>query len=122
MHPNVDLYLVTSAAAEPCVRMFEPEARVMVVPAAVRTPGSITRRPGRSPVGLGVPAGERCVLLMSGAWGLGPVAEVAEALGDAGVHVLAVAGRNERLAAKLGMAAGTAAAAVRSASPTGSPS
>ena len=48
---------------------------------------------------------DRTVLLMSGAWGLGPVAEVAEALGDAGVHVLAVAGRNERLAAKLGAAA-----------------
>jgi UDP-N-acetylglucosamine:LPS N-acetylglucosamine transferase len=38
---------------------------------------------------------------MSGAWGIGPVAEAAEALGNAGVHVLAVAGRNARLAGKL---------------------
>jgi processive 1,2-diacylglycerol beta-glucosyltransferase len=105
VHPNVDLYLVTSAAAEPYVRMFEPEARVMVVPAVVRTPFYHPPSQEEARISLGVPAGERCVLLMSGAWGLGPVAEVAEALGDAGVHVLAVAGRNERLAAKLGMAA-----------------
>ncbi len=42
---------------------------------------------------------------MSGAWGLGPVAEAAEALGDAGVHVLAVAGRNAKLEARLRAAA-----------------
>jgi UDP-N-acetylglucosamine:LPS N-acetylglucosamine transferase len=87
VHPNVDLYLVTSAAAEPYVRMFEPEARVMVVPAVVRTPFYHPPSQADARISLGVPAGERCVLLMSGAWGLGPVAEVAEALGDAGVHV-----------------------------------
>ena len=48
-----------------------------------------------------MPAAERCVLLMSGAWGLGPVAAAAEALGNAGVHVLAVAGRNARLERRL---------------------
>ena len=42
---------------------------------------------------------------MSGAWGLGPVAQVAEALGNAGVHVLAVAGRNARLERRLRAAA-----------------
>ena len=42
---------------------------------------------------------------MSGGWGLGPVAEVASALADAGVHVLAVAGRNTRLEAALRAAA-----------------
>jgi len=52
-----------------------------------------------------VPVGERCVLLMSGAWGLGPVAAAAEALANAGVHVLAVAGRNRRLARRLAAAA-----------------
>jgi UDP-N-acetylglucosamine:LPS N-acetylglucosamine transferase len=101
VHRGVDLYLVTSAAAEPYVRMFEPEANVMVVPAVVRTPFYNPPSQADARDSLGVPAGERCVLLMSGAWGLGPVAEVAEALGNAGVHVLAVAGRNERLAAKL---------------------
>ena len=38
VHPNTDLYLVTSAAAEPYVHRFQPEARVMVVPAVVRAP------------------------------------------------------------------------------------
>src|SRR6266487_1494420 len=52
---------------------------------------AMSRLPGYGP----------CVLLMSGAWGLGPVAEAAKALGDAGVHVLAVAGRNARLEARL---------------------
>ena len=36
VHPNVDLYLVTSAVAEAAVRRFEPGARVQVVPAPVR--------------------------------------------------------------------------------------
>ena len=77
----------------------------MVVPAVVRTafydpPAQATAR-----ASLGLPAHGRCVLLMSGAWGLGPVAEAATALGDAGVHVLAVAGRNAKLEARLRAAA-----------------
>jgi processive 1,2-diacylglycerol beta-glucosyltransferase len=105
VHPDVDLYLVTAAAAEPAVHRFQPEASVMVVPAVVRTafydpPAQATAR-----ASLGLPAHGRCVLLMSGAWGLGPVAEAATALGDAGVHVLAVAGRNAKLEARLRAAA-----------------
>ncbi len=38
---------------------------------------------------------------MGGGWGLGPLEHAARALADAGVHVLAVAGRNDRLAARL---------------------
>jgi hypothetical protein len=38
---------------------------------------------------------------MSGAWGLGPLAQAAAALADAGVQVLAVAGRNARLESRL---------------------
>jgi processive 1,2-diacylglycerol beta-glucosyltransferase len=105
VHPNVDLYLVTSSAAEPYVHRFQPEARVMVVPAVVRAPFYQPPTQMDARAALGVPQSGRCVLLMSGAWGLGPVAEAAEALGDAGVHVLAVAGRNAKLAAKLRAAA-----------------
>ena len=36
VHPHVDLYLVTSVVAEAAVRRFEPEARVLVIPPAVR--------------------------------------------------------------------------------------
>jgi processive 1,2-diacylglycerol beta-glucosyltransferase len=105
VHPNVDLYLVTSTVAERAVRRFEPEARVLVVPPPLRTaffdPPSQSEARGQ----LGVPGHEPCALLMSGAWGIGPVAGAAEALANAGVHVLAVAGRNGRLRRKLTQAA-----------------
>jgi UDP-N-acetylglucosamine:LPS N-acetylglucosamine transferase len=53
----------------------------------------------------GVPGGAPAVLLMSGGWGLGPVAATAATLADAGIHVLAVAGRNARMEATLRAAA-----------------
>lgn len=105
VHENVDMYLVTSEVAELAVLRFQPEARVQVVPAPVRPEFYQARSQSQARASLGVPEGERCVLLMSGAWGLGPVAAAAEALGSAGVHVLAVAGRNERLARKLSQVA-----------------
>ncbi len=105
VHPNVDMYLVTSEVAELAVLRFQPDARVQVVPAPVRPAFFRAQSQAQARASLGVPPGERCVLLMSGAWGLGPVAAAAEALADAGVHVLAVAGRNERLARKLSAAA-----------------
>ena len=101
VQPNVDLYLVTSDVAERAVRRFEPGARVLVVPPPLR-PGFFD--PPTQPEArrqLGIPEHERCVMLMSGAWGIGPVAESARALGDAGVHVLAVAGRNAGLERRL---------------------
>ena len=101
VHPNVDLYLVTSQVAERAVRRFEPRARVLVIPPPVRPAFYDPPPQDLARAALGLPAQERCVLLMSGAWGLGPVAQAAEALGDAGVHVLAVAGRNARLESRL---------------------
>ena len=105
VHPNVDLYLVTSAVAERAVRRFEPGARVLVVAAPLRAAFYDPPSQAEARQRLGLPAHERCVLLMSGAWGIGPVARTAEALGDTGVHVLAVAGRNARLARELEAAA-----------------
>jgi len=101
VHPNADLYLVTSRAAESAVRRFQPDARVFVVPPPVRPGFYVPPAQQEARVSLGLPGQERCVLLMSGAWGLGPVADAAAALGDAGLHVLAVAGRNARLEARL---------------------
>jgi processive 1,2-diacylglycerol beta-glucosyltransferase len=101
VHPNVDIYLVTAGIAELAVLRFSPEARVQVVPPPVRPAFYRAQGQAQARAALRIPPGERCVLLMSGAWGLGPVADAAEALGDAGVHVLAVAGRNHRLARKL---------------------
>ena len=105
VHPNVDLYLVTSPAAEAAVRRYQPQARVQVVPPPVR-PGFLDP-PGQpqARASLGIDGQDRTVLLMSGAWGLGPLAEAAAALADAGLHVLAVAGRNARLESRLRAAA-----------------
>jgi UDP-N-acetylglucosamine:LPS N-acetylglucosamine transferase len=105
VHPNVDLYLVTSQAAEAGVRRYQPLARVQVIPSPVR-PGfhdPPTQEEARATLGL--PGDDRAVLLMSGAWGLGPLAQAAAALADAGVQVLAVAGRNARLEGRLRLAA-----------------
>ena len=101
VHKNVDLYLVTSQVAEQAVRRFAPEARVLVVQAPVRAAFYRPHSQLQARTSLNVPMRERCVLLTTGAWGLGPVAQAAEALGDAGVHVLAVAGRNAKLEQRL---------------------
>jgi processive 1,2-diacylglycerol beta-glucosyltransferase len=101
VHPHVDLYLVTSAVAEAAVRRFQPAARVRVIPGPVRPGFYMPRTQAEAREQLGVPLSERCVLLMSGGWGLGPVAAAAEALAEAGVHVLAVAGHNPGLERRL---------------------
>ncbi|MDR2988079.1 MAG: hypothetical protein LBV34_24905 [Nocardiopsaceae bacterium] len=97
VHPNVDLYMVTSEVAERAVRRFEPDARVLVVPPPIRPAFYEPPPQEQARWGLGIPEHERCVLLMSGAWGIGPVADAAEALANSGVHVLAVAGQNAKL-------------------------
>lgn len=101
VHPYTDLYLVTSRAAESAVLRFEPEARVEVVPAPVRPGFYVPPAQQEARARLGVPGSDRCVLLMSGAWGLGPLAITATALARAGLYVLAVAGRNKKLEARL---------------------
>lgn len=105
VHPHVDLYLVTAGVAEAAVRRFQPQARVLVTPGPVRPAFYQPLAQDEARAGLGVPLAEPCVLLMSGGWGLGPVAGAAEGLAEAGVHVLAVAGRNARLERRLRAAA-----------------
>jgi UDP-N-acetylglucosamine:LPS N-acetylglucosamine transferase len=101
VHPGTDLFLVTSEAAAAGVRRYRPHAAIAVVPPPLRP--SFYDPPGKDEARreFGIPADARCVLLMSGAWGLGPVAKAAAALGAAGVHVLAVAGHNRELEARL---------------------
>jgi processive 1,2-diacylglycerol beta-glucosyltransferase len=105
VHPNVDLYLVTSAAAEAAVRRYQPRARVQVVPPPVRPGFRDPPSQEEARAGLHLDGQDPAVLLMSGAWGLGPLAQAAAALADAGVSVLAVAGRNARLESRLRAAA-----------------
>jgi UDP-N-acetylglucosamine:LPS N-acetylglucosamine transferase len=101
VHENTDLYMVTSATAARYVRRFDPCGRIAVVPTPVRGQfyDAPTQEDARAE--LGIPVWDRCVLLMSGSWGLGPLVDCAKALAEAGVWVIAVAGRNEKLAGQL---------------------
>ena len=101
VHEGTDLFLVTSPAAAASVRRFRPRAPVAVVPPPVRRAfyEAPSRREARQQ--LEIPEDARCVLLIDSGWGFAPIAAAAAALADAGVHVLAVAGRNQRLAREL---------------------
>lgn len=98
---GIDLFCVTSPAAAASVRRFLPHAEVAVVAPPVRA--AFHRAPGQAEArnALGVPPAARCALVMGGGWGLGPLADTAALLAEAGVHVLAVAGRNPRLERRL---------------------
>ncbi len=101
VHETTDIYLVTSQTAARYVRRFHQRARVAVVPTPVRAQFYDPPTQEQARVALGIPVDARCVLLMSGSWGMGPLADGAEALAAAGVWVLAVAGRNEHLTRRL---------------------
>jgi processive 1,2-diacylglycerol beta-glucosyltransferase len=105
IHRNVDLYLVTSRAAQAAVLRFQPHARALVVPVPVRETFYDPPTQAEARATLGIAGCARCVLVMSGAWGLGPLSDAASALAAAGLHVLAVAGRNARLEGRLRAAA-----------------
>lgn len=99
--PGTELYVVCSPLAAATLRRYDPGAAIRVVPPPVRP--ELFAAPSRAAAraALGVPDGAPCVLLMAGGWGLGPLAQAAEALADRGYWVLAVAGSNERLRQRL---------------------
>jgi processive 1,2-diacylglycerol beta-glucosyltransferase len=91
--PGTDLFLVTSPAAEESVRRYLPHARVAVVPPPVRASFYAAPSQEQARAALGVPADGFCILMIDSGWGFCPIPESAAALADAGVDVLAVAGR-----------------------------
>ena len=102
---ELDLFLVTSRAGVGSVRRYAPGAKVQIVPRPVRpafyeAPDQFSARRA-----LGLAEDADVVLLMGGGWGLGPVEDLARALGEAGVDVLAVAGNNAGLRTRLERAA-----------------
>jgi processive 1,2-diacylglycerol beta-glucosyltransferase len=101
VHEETDLFLVTSRAAAESVRRYWPEAPVEVVTAPVRPEFALAPSQRDARAALGVPDDATCVLLMSGAWGLGPLDDAATALAADGIWVLAVAGTNTRMEATL---------------------
>jgi processive 1,2-diacylglycerol beta-glucosyltransferase len=81
VRPGIDLFLVTSPAGAAGVRRYLPRARIAVVPPPVRPAFAHLRPRPESRASLGIPADARCVLLMGGGWGLGPVEGAARAGG-----------------------------------------
>ncbi|HTA07526.1 MAG TPA: glycosyltransferase [Streptosporangiaceae bacterium] len=98
---GTDLFLVTSPAAEASVRRFLPRAAVSVVPPPVRSAFYAAPSQAAARAALGVPLDEPCVLVIDSGWGFGPLVESAAALAAAGVHVLAVAGRQHTVERRL---------------------
>jgi processive 1,2-diacylglycerol beta-glucosyltransferase len=98
---GTDLFLVTSWTALASVRRFLPAADVRVIGMPLRP--EFHRPPAKQAARteLGLPAEAPVVMVLGGGWGLGPIATVSAALARRGVHVLAVAGRNERVYRRL---------------------
>jgi processive 1,2-diacylglycerol beta-glucosyltransferase len=92
--PGTDLFLVTSPAAAASVRRYLPRATVAVVPPPVRPEFYAAPSQAAARAALGVPSGEFCVLVIDSGWGFGPLTAAVAELAAAGVHVLAVAGRD----------------------------
>ncbi len=103
---GTDLFLVTSPAAAASVRRFLPRAAVAVVPPPVRAAFYAAPSQEEARQALGVPLGEPCVLVIDSGWGFGPLVESVSALAAAGVHVLAVAGRQRAVERRLRELAG----------------
>ena len=105
---GTDLFLVTSPAAAASVRRFLPRAAVSVVPPPVRTPFYDAPSQQEARLALGIPPGDPCILVIDSGWGFGPLVESVAALAEAGVHVLAVAGRQRAVEQQLRALARTA--------------
>lgn len=93
--PGTDLFLVTSPAAAASVRRYLPRATVAVVPPPVRAEFYTAPPQAAARAALGIPPGEFCVLVIDSGWGFGPLTATVAELAEAGVHVLAVAGRDQ---------------------------
>jgi UDP-N-acetylglucosamine:LPS N-acetylglucosamine transferase len=96
VHEGTDLFLVSSPAAAASVRRFLPRAPVALVPPPVRAAFYAAPAQAEARARLAIPEAARCALLIDSGWGFAPLPAAAAALADAGVHVLAVAGRNAR--------------------------
>ena len=98
---GTDLFVVTSAAAAASVRRYVPRATVAVVPPPVRPEFYAAPSQAQAREALGVLAGDFCVLVIDSGWGFGPLVGGVSALADAGLHVLAVAGRDRGIERRL---------------------
>jgi processive 1,2-diacylglycerol beta-glucosyltransferase len=98
---GTDLFLVTSPAAAASVRRFLPKAAVSIVPPPVRAAFYAAPSQQVARRALGIPPSDPCMLMIDSGWGVGPLVESVAALARAGVHVLAVAGRQRTIERRL---------------------
>jgi hypothetical protein len=98
---GTDLFLVTSPAAAASVRRFLPRAAVSVVPPPVRPAFYAAPSQQEARLALGIPADDPCLLVIDSGWGFGPLVQSVSALAQAGVQVLAVAGRQRAIEQRL---------------------
>ncbi len=98
---GIDLFIVTSDLAAASLRRYLPRAEVALVPPPVRAAFYEAPSQQEARRRYGIPFNESCVLLVSGGWGLGPLAAAARALAAAGHYVMAASGSNARLKAEL---------------------
>lgn len=98
---GTDLFLVTSPAAAASVRRYHPRASIAVIPPPVRPEFYAAPPQEQARKALGVAPEDFCVLLIDSGWGFGPLVESVSALAGAGVHVLAVAGRERGIERRL---------------------
>jgi processive 1,2-diacylglycerol beta-glucosyltransferase len=98
---GTDLFLVTSPAAAASVRRYLPRATVSVVPPPVRDAFYSAPAQEQARAILGLPPTDSSVLVIDSGWGFGPLVESVSALADAGIQVLAVAGRHRTVERRL---------------------
>lgn len=101
VQPGTDLFLATSPAAAASVLRYLPRANVAVVPPPVRPSFYDAPPKPKARAELGLPEDASCVLVIDSGWGFGLLDASVVALARAGIHVLAVAGRQRDVELRL---------------------
>ncbi len=101
-HPAVDLHLITHPESEAEVRRIAPRSRIECVRGLTSPEFYMPCEPGAARADLGLPDEGPIVVVSGGGWAVGDLAGATEvALGEPGVTVVCLCGRNERVLTEL---------------------
>jgi len=100
VQPGVQRYIVFSQMAAGSVRQYDPHADVVVVEPPVRKQFLAPPDATDARRSLGIDDDQPVVLVMGGAWGRGPLTEIALALAEREWMVVLLAGSNRKLLAR----------------------